>query len=112
MGASKPSSTASTHMHAHLTPTTKHIPRSTILKKWKPLPAHSQEKVRQILLNLKTKRSGAGGNGRIPPLGKKARMNGGKSDGKVSRTAVAEEEYEEVVEDVAQKYVNRFPAAC
>lgn len=81
---------------ARLEPRVKNISQSTIRKKWKPLPASSQERVRQIILNLKAKRSGAGGSGRIPPARKPGRPN-------KTTSKAREEEYENMVEEVTEK---------
>ena len=99
MGASKPlPSTA----YPTLAPSIKHISQSTIRKKWKPLPQQSQDKIRQILLNIRTKRSGHGGGGRITAPSKRPRARNG--EGKLSKSAIAEEEYEKVVQEVSNKY--------
>ncbi|KIW92261.1 uncharacterized protein Z519_07245 [Cladophialophora bantiana CBS 173.52] len=106
MAASKHSSSSSAalntnHRWATLEPRVKQVSQSVIRKKWRPLPASSQEKVRQILMNLKAKRSGAGGNGRIPPIGKLRK--------KATAASIREEEYEKAVEEVADKLLARLP---
>ena len=104
---SRNSSPTSHHptLHVHTT----QISRRTILKKWKPLPTASQDKVREILLNLRTKRAGAGGNARVPGPGKARSKRLTSGGGKVSKSAIAEAEYETAVEEVAGKYVAPSP---
>ncbi|KAK5459415.1 hypothetical protein LTS15_003543 [Exophiala xenobiotica] len=90
---------------ATLEPRIKNISQSTIQKKWKPLPTNSQDKIRQILLNVKTKRCGS--TARIPPLGKAPRR---RSAAKASsKTQVKEEEYDQIVEEIADKLISRLP---
>ncbi|KIW22794.1 uncharacterized protein PV07_11058 [Cladophialophora immunda] len=113
MVASKPPPPASALSNtsaglATLEPRIRQVSQSTIRKKWRPLPASSQEKVRQIFLNLKTKRSGAGGNGRIPPVGK-LRNNARVQRKNATAASIREEEYEKVVEEVADKLLARLP---
>jgi hypothetical protein len=107
MHPSKPStrdSSTSDRARSHfatLEPRIKNISQSTIQKKWKPLPTNSQDKIRQILLNVKTKRCGS--TARIPPLGKAPRR---RSAAKASsKTQVKEEEYDQIVEEIADKCV-------
>lgn len=88
---------------ATLEPRIKNISQSTIQKKWKPLPTNSQDKIRQILLNVKTKRCGS--TARIPPLGKAPRKRSAKAN---SKTQVKEEEYDQIVEEIADKCVDSF----
>ncbi|KAJ9615361.1 hypothetical protein H2200_001436 [Cladophialophora chaetospira] len=108
MGASKP--TPSTTIHPMLAPHVQNISQSTIHKKWKPLPPASQDKIRHILLNLRTKRSGAGGNGRIPAISKARSRTARTGNGKAAtKNAIAEEEYEKVVEEVTEKLLARLP---
>jgi hypothetical protein len=57
-------------------------------------------------LNLKTKRSGGAGNARIPPVGRPGVKH--TSRNAASKTAIAEAEYEKIVEDVASRYVPPF----
>ncbi|KIW65038.1 hypothetical protein PV04_07325 [Phialophora macrospora] len=116
MGASKPAAPtakhADAHEHAHSRPTLepriKHIPQATIRKKWKPLPQSSQDKIHSILLNLKAKRSGGGGSARIPPVGRPGAKHTTRTAA-VSKTAIAEAEYEKIVEDVASRLLSRLP---
>jgi hypothetical protein len=58
-------------------------------------------------LNLKTKRSGGAGNARIPPVGRPGAKRTSRNAAAASKTAIAEAEYEKIVEDVASRYV--FP---
>lgn len=81
---------------AHLSPRVRHISQSTIRKKWKQLPQSSQDRVRAILLSLKTKRAASG---RIPPVGTR-----GKSRTKKTKNDVMDEDYERAVEEVTNKY--------
>lgn len=96
----------STSAHATLEPRVKNISQATIRKKWKPLHPTAQERIRHIFLSLKTKRSGAGGNGRIPSVGR-PRANGNSTTTRGGKTAqknkIAEQEYEQVVEEVAER---------
>ncbi|EXJ88527.1 hypothetical protein A1O1_05457 [Capronia coronata CBS 617.96] len=110
MGASKNSSSTSAvdTGFATLAPRIKNISQSTIRKKWKPLPASSQEKVQQIFFDLKKKRSGAGGSGRIPAVVSKSR-GGGSGTRPNARARVQEEEYEKAVEEVADKLLSSLP---
>ncbi|EXJ74412.1 uncharacterized protein A1O5_02708 [Cladophialophora psammophila CBS 110553] len=113
MAASKHSASSSTSLNtnqrwATLEPRVRQISQSAIRKKWRPLPASSQEKVRQILMNLKAKRSGAGGNGRIPPIGK-SRNSAKVQRKKATAASIREEEYEKAVEEVADKLLARLP---
>ncbi|OAP63873.1 hypothetical protein AYL99_03100 [Fonsecaea erecta] len=113
MVASKPSPSVSASSNpraglATLEPRIKQVSQSTIRKKWRPLPASSQDKVRQIFLNLKTKRSGAGGNGRIPPIGK-SRNNAKGQRKNATAASIREEEYEKMIEEVADKLLARLP---
>lgn len=101
-----PSSSISDRARSHfatLEPRIRNISQSTIQKKWKPLPTNSQDKIRQILLNVKTKRCGS--TARIPPLGKAPRRRSAKANPK---TQVKEEEYDQIVEEIADKYVGSF----
>jgi hypothetical protein len=95
--------------HPTLLPHERAISKSTIQKKWKPLPPHAQDKVRAVLLELRTRRAGAGGDGRIPTVGnRKARVSSGKENNgtsRASRNRLAEAEYQAVVEEVTEKYV-------
>ncbi|KAH0842191.1 hypothetical protein AYO21_00184 [Fonsecaea monophora] len=98
---------------ATLEPRIKQVSQTTIRKKWRPLPPSSQEKVRQLFLNVKTRRSGAGGNGRIPPVGK-IRNNDNNNNAKMPKrnattASVREDEYEKAVEEVAEKLLTRLP---
>ncbi|KIV77270.1 hypothetical protein PV11_09081 [Exophiala sideris] len=99
MGASKTSSSSTRKHFATLEPRIKNISQATIQKKWKPLPTTSQDKIRQLLLNIKSKRSGSAA--RIPPISR-ARTS-------KSKTAIKEEEYEKIVEEIADKLVSRLP---
>ncbi|KIW20413.1 hypothetical protein PV08_00988 [Exophiala spinifera] len=72
---------------AALAPRIKNISQTTIRKKWKPLPTSSQDKIRQILLNVKAKRRG--GNARIPPLNK---TRAGRASKANNKNALKEEE--------------------
>ncbi|OAL17550.1 hypothetical protein AYO22_11529 [Fonsecaea multimorphosa] len=94
---------------ATLEPRIKQVSQHTIRKKWRPLPASSQEKVRQIFLNLRTKRSGAGGNGRIPPVGRLRSTNAKGQRKNATAASIREEEYEKAVEEVADKLLARLP---
>jgi hypothetical protein len=85
---------------AHLSPRVRHVSQSTIRKKWKPLPQSSQDRVRAILLSLKTKRATCI---RIPPVGTR-----GKPRTKKTKNEVMDEDYERAVEDVTEKYVSQF----
>ncbi|EXJ78159.1 hypothetical protein A1O3_09320 [Capronia epimyces CBS 606.96] len=112
MGASKAAaSTANARARAKpdppfatLAPRVKNISQATIRKKWKPLPVSSQEKVGQILLDVKTKRCGAA---RIPAVTSKMQPRGKKRP--ISRAQVKEDEYEKAVEEVADKLLSRLP---
>ncbi|KIX01532.1 uncharacterized protein Z518_09258 [Rhinocladiella mackenziei CBS 650.93] len=107
MGASKPtSSCVNSIQFAKLEPRIKNISQATIRKKWKPLPVSSQERVREILLNLKTKRSGAGGLDRVPAVGRTRSAATRKAN---LATTVKEREYERIVEEVADKLLSRLP---
>ncbi|KEF51812.1 uncharacterized protein A1O9_12149 [Exophiala aquamarina CBS 119918] len=86
---------------AHLTPRIQHISQSTIRKKWKPLPQSSQDRVRAILLSLKTKRATSG---RIPTVGAK-----GKPRTKKTKSEVRDQDYERAVEEVTHKLLSRLP---
>ncbi|KAK4946156.1 hypothetical protein LTR10_014667 [Elasticomyces elasticus] len=103
MGASKTSSSSKRKHFATLEPRIKNISQATIQKKWKPLPTTSQDKIRQLLLNIKSKRSGSAA--RIPPI---SRARTGKTNTN-SKTAIKEEEYEKIVEEVTDKLVSRLP---
>ncbi|KAG9796075.1 hypothetical protein KCU88_g284, partial [Aureobasidium melanogenum] len=105
MGASKASSSAAAAAQfATLAPRIKNISEATIRKKWKPLPAGSQDKVRQILFNLKTKRAGASSSRRIATVGS---MRQARAKRPGSNTQVREEEYEKAVEEVADRGHNQ-----
>ncbi|EHY59545.1 uncharacterized protein HMPREF1120_07533 [Exophiala dermatitidis NIH/UT8656] len=107
MGASKASSSAAAAAQfATLAPRIKNISEATIRKKWKPLPAGSQDKVRQILFNLKTKRAGASSSRRIATVGS---MRQARAKRPGSNTQVREEEYEKAVEEVADRLLSRLP---
>lgn len=84
---------------AHLTPHVRHISQSTIRKKWKPLPQSSQDRVRAMLLSLKTKRAASG---RIPLVGVK-----GNPRTKKSKNEVMDQDYERAVEEVTNKSVSQ-----
>ncbi|KAK5234924.1 hypothetical protein LTR47_003759 [Exophiala xenobiotica] len=111
MHPSKPStrdSSTSDRARSHfatLEPRIKNISQSTIQKRWKPLPTNSQDKIRQILLNVKTKRCGS--TARIPPLGKAPRKRFAAKAS--SKTQVKEEEYDQIVEEIADKLISRLP---
>ncbi|OAL23571.1 hypothetical protein AYO20_10967 [Fonsecaea nubica] len=95
---------------ATLEPRIKQVSQTTIRKKWRPLPPSSQEKVRQLFLNVKTRRSGAGGNGRIPPVGKMRNNDNAKMPKRnATMASVREDEYEKAVEEVAEKLLARLP---
>ncbi|KAL2444405.1 hypothetical protein ABEF95_016537 [Exophiala dermatitidis] len=108
MGASKASSSsaAAGPQFATLVPRIKNVSEATIRKKWKPLPAQSQDKVRQILFDLKTKRAGASSSRRIATVGS-MRHTRAKRPG--SNVQVREEEYEKAVEEVADRLLSRLP---
>ncbi|KAK5050336.1 hypothetical protein LTR84_003617 [Exophiala bonariae] len=89
------------HTFAHLSPRVRHISQSTIRKKWKPLPQSSQDRVRAILLSLKTKRAASG---RIPPIGTKR-----TAKTKRTKNDVMDEDYERAVEEVTNKLLSRLP---
>lgn len=96
MGASKPSSQpAGRKCFATLEPRIKNVSQATIQKKWKPLPPTSQDKIRQLVLNIKSQRAGSAA--RIPSIG---RARNGKSTTKAS---IREEEYEKIVEEITDK---------
>ncbi|KAK6368284.1 hypothetical protein LTS17_010025 [Exophiala oligosperma] len=89
---------------AALEPRIKNVPQATIRKKWKPLPTSSQDKVRQILLNVEAKRRGC--NARIPPLSKTRAGQASKAN---TKNALKEEEYDKIVEEIADKLISRLP---
>jgi hypothetical protein len=83
----------------HLEPQTINIPRATIQKKWKPLAPQSQERIRQIILNLRQRKVGAN-----------ARMSGfSRVAVKKTKHSAEREEYAKVVEDIASKLLSRLP---
>lgn len=92
---------------AHLSPHIRHISQSTIRKKWRPLPQSSQERVRAILLSLKTRRAGANDPGRVPTMASvKGRGQGPtKKQHRSTRTKKqeADDEYQAAVEMVTEK---------
>ena len=94
--------TGSTQPFAHLEPRVRHISQSTIRKKWKPLPQSSQDRVRAILLSLKTKRAASG---RIPPIGAKGKPRTTKK----TKNDILDRDYEQAVEDVTDKSVPTSP---
>lgn len=96
MGASKPSSQAAAGQRfATLEPRIKNVSQATIQKKWKPLPPTSQDKIRQLVLNIKSKR--AGSTARIPPIGRT------RKDKPTTKASIREEEYEKIVEEITDK---------
>ncbi|KAI1623068.1 CENP-Q, a CENPA-CAD centromere complex subunit-domain-containing protein [Exophiala viscosa] len=106
MGASKPSSSSAAtrrQKFATLEPRIKNISQATIQKKWKPLPTTSQDKIRQLVLNIKSKRSGS--TARIPPLNR-SQTSKPKS---TSKASIKEEEYEKIVAEITDKLISRLP---
>jgi hypothetical protein len=89
-----------------LEPTIKHIPQTTIRKKWKPLPQSSQDKLQQVLLSLKARRGISGRNTTISarPRPRKGAAHAGNGTKKKPTTSqVQNDEYERAVEEVADK---------
>ncbi|KIV95532.1 hypothetical protein PV10_03173 [Exophiala mesophila] len=99
---------------AHLSPHIRHISRSTIRRKWKPLPQSSQDRIRANLLSLKARRAGANDHSRVPTMASlktKSQDSTKQPQRWPGRTKKqeADEEYQAAVDMVTEKLLGRIP---
>ena len=96
---SKSRSQSTSARYAHLAPRTLHISRRTILKKWRPLPPPTQERIRTAILSI-----AADSKARRRKTVIRAGKNGLKD---LHKLGEQEDEGEAVVDDVVRRLVGR-----
>ena len=108
---SRSRSQSKTTRYAHLAPHTTHISRTKILKTWKPLPLSTQDRIRQVLLDVREESKARRRRALPKPkngIAKKAKIgiDGGRAG---AREVVESEDWEGAVDDVVEKLISRLP---